>query len=225
MSNTDKKYELVAGDTIKIDGTKLYRIRALYDFSDVKKGEWGGYVQSEDNLSHEGYCWVYDDAKVYNNAIIHDDARIFDYACVHDNAMIYNNVMINDHATVSYYSSVFDDIIIQNKSIVTDGAVLHGDVMVTGNAEIRYITMARYGRFGKYAYIRTNRDYVVIGPIGSRDDYTTFYRTKVNDIYVCCGCFNNSLEKFEKTVKETHGDNEYAKEYMKAIEMAKSRLA
>jgi hypothetical protein len=48
-----KKYELIKSD---IPG--LYRIKAVRDFSDVKKGDIGGYVESEDNLSHEGDCWV-----------------------------------------------------------------------------------------------------------------------------------------------------------------------
>ena len=64
------KYELT-DITIEFEGRKLYRIIALKDFFDVKKGDIGGYVQSEDNLSQEGDCWVYDQAKCM------DDAKIF----------------------------------------------------------------------------------------------------------------------------------------------------
>lgn len=35
----------------------LRRIRALKSFGSVKSGDLGGYVQSEDNLSHSGRCW------------------------------------------------------------------------------------------------------------------------------------------------------------------------
>lgn len=42
---SNKKYELVMNDTITLDnGTTLYRIKALKSFSDVEKGELGGYV-------------------------------------------------------------------------------------------------------------------------------------------------------------------------------------
>jgi len=41
----------------------LYRIRALKDFGDVKKGDIGGYIQSKSNLSQEGNVWIYDAAK------------------------------------------------------------------------------------------------------------------------------------------------------------------
>ena len=49
----EKKYELLESD-IKIDGKKLFRIRALRHFKEVGTGELGGYVQSEKNLSHDG---------------------------------------------------------------------------------------------------------------------------------------------------------------------------
>jgi len=74
---SNKKYELVMNDTITLDnGTTLYRIKALKSFSDVEKGELGGYVQSEDNLSHEGDCWVYPLGRVYGNTRITKNAKI-----------------------------------------------------------------------------------------------------------------------------------------------------
>ena len=45
----EKKYKLT-DEIININGITLYRIEALEDFSDVKKGEKGGFVQSEENL-------------------------------------------------------------------------------------------------------------------------------------------------------------------------------
>ena len=59
-----EKYELTE-ETIKVEGVTLYRIKALKDFGNVKKGDLGGFVQSEMNLSHYGNCWIYNDAKVY----------------------------------------------------------------------------------------------------------------------------------------------------------------
>ena len=41
----------------------LHRIRALRDVrEDVRAGDLGGFVQSEENLSQEGSCWIYDNA-------------------------------------------------------------------------------------------------------------------------------------------------------------------
>lgn len=73
---TNIKYELT-DETIEFGGRTLYRIKALKDFGGVKTGDLGGYVESEDNLSHEGMCWIYDDAKVYDNVRIANNAIVF----------------------------------------------------------------------------------------------------------------------------------------------------
>ena len=47
-------------------GITLYRIEALIDFNDVKKGDKGGFLEKESNLSQvSGNAWVYGDARVY----------------------------------------------------------------------------------------------------------------------------------------------------------------
>ena len=54
----------------------LYRIKALRDFGDVKAGQLGGWVEKESNLSHEGNCFVYDDAEVWNDAKVTENAIV-----------------------------------------------------------------------------------------------------------------------------------------------------
>ena len=46
-----KKYELT--NPIIDNDQQLYQIKALRSFSDVKEGDLGGYVMSEENLSHQ----------------------------------------------------------------------------------------------------------------------------------------------------------------------------
>lgn len=70
-----KKYKLTDETTIAL-GVTLYRIVALIDFADVKKGDKGGFVKSEENLSQNGDCWVYGDAGVFGDADIYGDAEI-----------------------------------------------------------------------------------------------------------------------------------------------------
>lgn len=48
-----------------------------------------------------------------------------------------------------------------------------------------------------------------------------FFKCKNDDIGVVCGCFNGNLEKFSKKVRNTHGYNKYAKEYLAMIEVVK----
>ncbi|WP_156851680.1 hypothetical protein [Bartonella refiksaydamii] len=101
----EKKYELT-DETTEVYGKTLHRIRALRDFGKVKKGDLGGYLEKEDNLSHEGDCWiggyacVYDDAKVYENAQVYGHAEVYGNAQVYDYAHIYGNAKIYGSADV-----------------------------------------------------------------------------------------------------------------------------
>ena len=70
-----KKYELLVDDTITFFGVQLFRIKALISFSGIEKGEVGGYIASEKNLSQSGDAWVYGDAEVYGNAEVYGKAK------------------------------------------------------------------------------------------------------------------------------------------------------
>lgn len=48
-----RKYRLTDEEII-VGCRTLYRIQALRDFGDVKEGEFGGWIESEKNLLHEG---------------------------------------------------------------------------------------------------------------------------------------------------------------------------
>lgn len=82
-----KKYELT-DETRKWYGHTLHRIRALADFGDVEAGDLGGWIEKEENLSHDGNAWVYGNARVYDNACVYDDAWIYGNARVYGNAEI-----------------------------------------------------------------------------------------------------------------------------------------
>ena len=64
----NRKYEFVEDDTIQFFDKTLKRIRATRDSGNVKKGQLGDYIEKEENLSHEGNCWVGDNACVFGNA-------------------------------------------------------------------------------------------------------------------------------------------------------------
>ena len=59
-----KKFELTTESKINIFGKKLFRIKALISFGNVREGDTGGWVEKEENLSHSGKAWVYDKACV-----------------------------------------------------------------------------------------------------------------------------------------------------------------
>ena len=63
-----KKIELTSEFITNFLGVKLFRIKALVEFGNIKAGELGGYVEKEKNLSQYGNAWVCGDARVYGNA-------------------------------------------------------------------------------------------------------------------------------------------------------------
>ncbi|WP_324019123.1 hypothetical protein [Aeromonas hydrophila] len=76
--------------------SKLYRIEALIDFNDIKKGDLGGWVESELNLSQDGLCWIYDEnSTVSDKAIVSGNAKITGFSSVNGFCKIYDNATIN----------------------------------------------------------------------------------------------------------------------------------
>jgi len=115
-----RKYKLRENLKIEVCGLTLFRIECVEEFSEVKKGELGGYIQKEDNLSHDGDAWVYDDAKVSGNA------RVFGSATVYDNARVYGNAWVYDDARV------FDDAKVSGNAWVSGDTWVYDDARVCG---------------------------------------------------------------------------------------------
>jgi hypothetical protein len=92
-----KKYELLKSDTISHLGKTLYRIKYLIDIPrhDIKAGDLGGFLESENNLSHEDDCVVFDNARVYGNALVFDSAEVYDNARVYGDAKVLGNAKVN----------------------------------------------------------------------------------------------------------------------------------
>ena len=67
----EKKFKLGGEMKVLSSERTLFRIVALRDFSDVKKGDVGGWVESEKNLSHDGDCWISGDAMVSGNSCVY----------------------------------------------------------------------------------------------------------------------------------------------------------
>ena len=112
----NRKYRLI-DEQMDFYGHTVYRIKALKDIPEfkIKKGDTGGFVESERNLSHAGKSWVTDCAIVYGKARVKDDAWVGFGALVRDNARISGNAVVHDFAIIG-----------GNKRI-------NGNIMVSGN--------------------------------------------------------------------------------------------
>ena len=124
----EKKYELT-DETIEWNGRTLHRIRALRDVGkpqdNICKGDLGGFVESEENLSHEGNCWIYNDGKVYENA------RVIENAYLEDSPEIYGNALIQDYSHIAGYNvKIFGNAIITGCSKVYAGSIYDKAILI-----------------------------------------------------------------------------------------------
>ena len=222
-----RKYEMTA-NTKMYFGRKLYQIRALVNFEDIKAGDLGGYIEKEENLSHNGYAWVSNNAYVFGNALVYGNARVFDNvliygnaevygnariygnAFVFDNAQIYNNALVHGGAWIFNNALVYGDAEIYGDAMIYDYADVYGDARVCGNAKVCC-----------NALVLSDADYICFKGFGSENRNTTMFRTRNGNIIVKCGCFTGNLKEFLEKVKETHGSSMYAKEYLACAEVAK----
>jgi hypothetical protein len=92
---TNKKYKLLKNDTKQCEGKTLYRIKYLKSFALTEKGELGGYIEKEANLSQAG------DARVYGNAQVSGDAQVYGNARVSGDARVFGNARVYGNARVS----------------------------------------------------------------------------------------------------------------------------
>ena len=72
----EKKFELTGNFVINAFGIKLFQIKCTKSFKYANKGDLGGYVEKEDNLSQSGDAWVSGDVRVSGNAQVYGDARV-----------------------------------------------------------------------------------------------------------------------------------------------------
>ena len=149
----EKKYKL-SNNTIKYKGITLHRIEALKNFGDVKAGDLGGFVESENNLSQDGNCWIYDDSKVCNRAKVLDNAALYDSASIYENAIIcdcatilhratvcgkagvHNNARVSGYACIDGYATIKDRAIISNYANISDDCCVCENAVVCGYSEL-----------------------------------------------------------------------------------------
>ena len=192
-----KKFELIKNDSIEIGNHKLYRIRALINFNDVKAGDLGGYVESENNLSQMDDCWIYDNACVYGNACVfydacvYDNARVFGNACVFDDAKVFGNACVYDDAKVFGNACVYDNARVSDSAYVADNAKVFYDACVFGSAHI-----------SGDAIIEQDSDYIVFKNNWSSGRYFTY--TRSNKMWKV-GCFYGTGDEL---IQKAYADSE-----------------
>jgi hypothetical protein len=137
------KYDLCHSDQKEIDGHRLYRIRALRDFGQIKKGWMGGYIESEDNLCHAGDCWIGATAQVYEAGRVKDNAIVEGAATVCGAARIEGKARLDESAEISGSALICGNARVFGQAKVEGCAYIAGDALIGGDAFINadtYVT-------------------------------------------------------------------------------------
>ena len=131
-----KKYELTDECICTPSGKKLYRIRALKDFGEVHKGDLGGFVESEENLDHDGFAWVSCEGKVYDHARVVNDGRIGASGEVFGHALVAGKAYVGGHSRVYENAIITGNTELRGETIVCGEALLKGNIQFAGKVHI-----------------------------------------------------------------------------------------
>lgn len=216
----EKKY-IITDETKVVNGHTLHRIQAIKSFDNIKKGDIGGWIEVEDNLSQKGNCWVYNNAKVYgcgriydnvkilNNVEIFDCAFIFNDVIITGNAKIYGNVLIYDNVAICGNVKIYENAHIYGNAHIYNNAEIYGNIKINGNTEI-----------GGIAKVCKISDYILFKNWWSSGRYFTW--TRSNNMWKV-GCFYGTGEEL---IKKAYADSEESgREYERVVRYVESILA
>ena len=214
-----RKYEL-ASETKVINGAELHRIKAIKSFGNIKKGELGGWIESEKNLSQYVDAWVFD------NAIVCENARVDGHAMVYGNARVDGNATVGDYAMVCGHATVGENARVDGHAIVSGHATVDGHstvgdyAMVCGHATIGgEATICWNATVCGNASIEENADYIVFKNWWSSGRYFTW--TRSNNKWKV-GCFYGSGEEL---IAKAYKDSEKSgREYERVVKYVESIL-
>lgn len=167
----DKKYELVPETVTKFYNRPMYRIRALKDFSDVKKGDLGGYVESGYNLRQYGNCWIYDDSivglgsRIVGNAVVKGHSTVTRYSEVSDDAIVEGGSHIGESSFILGQSRVFKSMVMGRSAVIRKSIINEGCLITDGS----FINDSRLG-----PKINVSNGAVIRFDIESSEDYVVY---------------------------------------------------
>lgn len=193
----DKKFKLTK-ETKKWTFGTLYRIQALKSFGNVKKGDLGGWIECEKNLSQEGKCWVYDQAKIFHEARVFGDAQI------------------RNNASISGFAKVFQSALVKEDSEIGCDTSIYGNAIVGGRSRLY-----DFHRIASDSTVFDTEDVFTIGHTSTTMDETITFSKSKSGINVVSSWLTGNIERFEEIVKMNSDDDRYTK-YLSFIRFAKT---
>lgn len=183
----NRKYEFT-GETNQLG---LNRIRAIRSFSGIMAGELGGWIGSEDNLSHEGNAWVADNAMVLDAARVSGDALLMGQAKAAGNAIITDSATVKDHAIIKNSASI------SGQAEIFDRAICGGDAVIDGRSCV-----------GDAATIYKTSDILTVYPLADSAEAVTFFCTNDGMYAACFGLCWTIMDFINKVPRMTGNEFE-----------------
>lgn len=236
------KYE-ITNHTKVVDGHVLHRIRALKNFSIIKAGDFGGFVETENNLSQHGNCWafhnslIYGNARVIENAFIFGNANIFDNALicgkaqiecnakvfgnaivldkswVLENAQVYGNAKLCGDCFVSGNAKVYEDAMLAGLAKVQERAAIHGEAFISGDVDIKYTSNI----FDK-AFIQGYSDYFVVPSVYKGCRKIVFFRCRNGLFKTKQNISIKDKYALKNKISIIYKDSDFINDYINAVE-------
>ena len=121
-----KKYSLTK-NTKQWCGVTLFQIKAEISFGSVSKGDLGGYIEKEENLSQENDAWVSGNSEVSGDAKVYGNSRVYGNAWVYGNSEVYGNAWVSGNSEVYGNAWVSGNARVYAKANFTKGWFIGGD--------------------------------------------------------------------------------------------------
>ena len=192
----------------------------------MSPGVLGGFIESEANLSQEGDCWVAENAAVYDNS------KVMDNAWVEGSARIYGNSIICENCSIKGSPIIISSEIRGNSRVAGEALInyssLYNCASVMGNAELSYVRVFGLSTIKDFAtvtntdiegdacisgkvWIKNDLDYTVIKNFWSSGRIITY--TRPNRMWRT-GCF---LGTGEELIKKAYNDSKEKGEQFKLL--------
>ena len=132
-----KKYQLT-NRVEEFQGHLLYQIQALRDIKTpvgtmIKKGDPGGFVESERNLDHNGNSWITPGCKVLESAMVLDDAFVGGHFTISGTSRFSDNVCVIGAGNFAGDVRLDTSVWINSADVQMSGSVrISGPVEITG---------------------------------------------------------------------------------------------
>lgn len=177
---------LTTTPAISSSGHKVYRIKALKDFADVKAGDYGGFVEGYHNLSQEGTCWIYDNSCVVDDSRVERSAKVMEGSIVREASIVTDDAVLI-HSTARWSSRIRGTSHVTHSFVIKHSTVAGASRLCNArvhsctriyDSTVKETTVQQGARLVR-ANIELARDYFVINNVDADCSTLTVYRSNI----------------------------------------------